>query len=205
MKYLLDMAKMKAIELERQNKLILQKTNDILQEWKGDYIKVIDVLKEKEKNLEICQTEIEHKKNKIFTLEERLISISILEKKIKFLKEEFDRDTKKLVNTYEIKLKETGDPYRVAPNLVVFHNEKLTNVMKNEKKNSENQMEMFKTINNQRDKEKILSFKLKQLNVDSEIKGAEILKLKEKIAAQNKEFMTFRSKNNSKLLIKSFK
>jgi hypothetical protein len=194
MKFLLDIAKMKTIELERQNKLILQKTNDVLLEWKNDYVKVIDVLKEKEKNLQVCHQEIELKKIKIFNLEDKLVSISILEKKIKYLKEEFDRDTKKLINNYEIRLKEVGDPYKMAPNLVNYHHEKMSDLKKVEVKNNEVQRDMIKTINRQQEKEKSLELKMKKLHLSSESKAVEILKLKEKMTAQNKEYFNSLSK-----------
>ena len=178
---------MKSMDLEKQNKLLLQKTNEILMEWKNDYVKLIDVLKEKEKTLESCQAEIEHKKNKIYTLEDRLISISILEKKIKTLHELNERDTAKLINNYELKIKEVSDPYRVSPNLVKFQIEKESEIYQKDRKTYETQKELIKAINIQKQKEKELQIKFKKMKLDSDMKSAEILKLKEKLSEQNKD------------------
>lgn len=187
MKFLLDIAKMKTIDLECQNKLLLQKTNEILSEWKNDFTKLIDVVKEKEKNIEFYEMEMVKKKFKIESLEDRLISVSIFEKKIKFLQENFDRETQKMIKIYENKLKEISDPYKIAPNLIKFKEEKESEVLKIEMKNNSIQKELIKSMNSQRQTEKDFSFKIKKMKLDSEDKASEIIRLREKIAEQSKE------------------
>lgn len=189
---------MRSLDLEKQNKLILQKTNDVLNEWKLDYIKLIDVLKEKEKNLEIYQEEIDQKKHKIFNLEDKLISISILEKKIQFLQENFQRETQKISQKYEHKIKEIQDPYIVAPNLLKYTSEKQKEIVRKENENKKIQKELLTSLQNKQNKEKDLTLKLKKMQRETEEKDHEIIKMKEKIAEINKEII---SSNQSKTFL----
>ena len=187
MKFVLDMSKLKSIDLEKQNKLLLQKTSGILLDWKSDYVKLIDVLHEKEKNLSSCQREITDKKNRIFGLEDRLISISILEKKIRMMHENYEKLTKKLVVSYEAKIKEASDPYRISPNLVRFSHENDEKIEKFEISNSELTKKVTKTAIIQGLKEKDLNKTIAKLRLAAENRVEEIVRLKEKIAEFNKE------------------
>ncbi len=197
MRFVLDMSKIKSIDLEKQNKLLLSKTNDILLEWKSDNIKLIDVLKEKEKIIQTLESEIAAKKNRILALEDRLISISILEKKIRTMHENYEKNTKNLVFSYETKIKEASDPYRISPNLLRFSHENDEKIEKYEISNSELRKEVSKTSIILREKEKDLNKKIEKMRVDAENRVEEIGKLKEKIAEFNKEAY---SKNNSRFL-----
>lgn len=202
MKYLLDMARIKSVELEKQNKLILQKTNEILIEWKNDYAKVFEVLRDKQKNIELYETEIEQKKSRIFSLEDKLLSVPILETKMKYLRDEFDRETKKMVGSYEAKLKELSDPYKISPNLVNYQNEKISEILKADSKNQEVQRELAKTISRQKTKEKEMNERIRKLISECEFKTAEIIKLNQKLAEKNRECQIANSKNNRSFLAK---
>lgn len=198
MKFLLDIAKMRSADLERQNKLILQKTNDVLSEWKSDYLKLIDVLKEKDKNLMNYQQELEAKKTKIFNLQDRLISINILETKIQALEKNYDKEKEKMIKKYDQIVKEASDPYKIAPNLILFKSEKEDEILLKEKKTKDIQRSLLSLLNDRQHKEKELQNKIKKLELDSSRKSLEISKAKEKLADANKEILTSRTQSSSK-------
>jgi len=90
---------------ETQNKYLLYSTKALLSDYKSDYIKLIEILKEKDREILLKNNDLKLKKDSIFLLQDRLLSVNVLEKKITILDEKFTKDTEKLKENYDKNLK----------------------------------------------------------------------------------------------------
>lgn len=116
LKLLLESNKNVMSYYEKQNSYLLNKIKSIFKEFKHDYSKLLKIVKEKEREIIILDQDLKKKKENIFSLEDRLLSINILEKKINVIDEKYQRDIEKMKEEYEANIKNhfaevQKDPY----------------------------------------------------------------------------------------------
>lgn len=130
-----------------QNDLI-EKTKGHLFEAKEEYMKLMDFVSRKDFEIGQLQTNNDNQKNVIQSLEERILSIFVLEYKIKNLDQENQKKTEKLKREYEEiirKLKFVKSPTLEGNNVALSKSYETENKIKEEKiKNLEKLTEKLK-------------------------------------------------------------
>jgi DNA repair exonuclease SbcCD ATPase subunit len=155
MRYILEVSKKRLEELETQNKVLIEKTNHAIKDFKEDYTKLIDVVKDKENDIKELAKQLTKKDDMIQSLEERLLAIFVYEHKIKTLDSKYKKETSKLVTEYETKLKDLTDLQKNDPNLYrekMMTEERLHNYEKSltqvEKEKEHFEKKLMKTVKN---------------------------------------------------------
>lgn len=85
-------------EFISHQKNLISKTQTHLNEAKEEYLKVLDLVRNKDLEIEQLRTNNEHQKDLVQSLEERLLSIVVLEYKIKNLDQEHTKKVEKVKN-----------------------------------------------------------------------------------------------------------
>lgn len=90
---------------ENQNKFLLSQMKRIFSDFKQDYLKLLEIVKEREREIVILDEDLKKKRENIFSLQEQLLSINVLEKKINVLDDKYQKDVVKLKEEYDNNLK----------------------------------------------------------------------------------------------------
>lgn len=93
------------IYYESQNKYLIENTKIVLSDFKNDYLKLLEIVKEKEREITLLDENLKKSKDINFVLQDRLLSINVLEKKISVLDEKFQKDAEKLKRDYDSNIK----------------------------------------------------------------------------------------------------
>ena len=101
----MESSKKSVVYYENQNAFLLENTKNLLNDFKGDYVKLMEIVKEKEREINLLDEDLKHSKDANFVLQDRLFSINVLEKKIEVLDEKFQKDAQKLKRDYENSIK----------------------------------------------------------------------------------------------------
>ena len=103
--FLLQSTRNNLIYHENQNQYLLDKTKSFINESKNDFTKLLEIVKEKEREINLLDEDLKRKKDNIFVLQDKLLSINVLEKKITTLDEKYIKDAEKSKLEYENNLK----------------------------------------------------------------------------------------------------
>jgi len=100
----METMKNKIFLIEKQNDIIINTTNKILQENANETKLLLEISKEKDMNLENLDEKLKRKIELISKIETQLSSIPVLEHKINYMSAEFDLERKKLNDSVQKKL-----------------------------------------------------------------------------------------------------
>ena len=186
MKFILEISKNQLKEDEKQNKLIIDQTKKVVNDFRVDYQKLLEVLREKEGEIKQYEKEMSKKSEQIYFQEEKLLSLYVLEHKLQMIGITNQRDMQKLKNDYENRIKDASDNYKQNPNLVLINKEY-------DKKFKELQKELNSKDANKTRNRNVLEFTVLSLKSQLEEqsksfinKEKEVLDLKEKLVDTNK-------------------
>ena len=186
----------KCLLYENNSKLVAKQCEETIAAYKKDYIKLLNIVKEKEQDIDFLRKEVTHQEEIAASYHDKLLSVVVLEHKIKELDKKFQNDLSKNNESNERKIKEIANTRQFNPNFFKkvkeFEDSRRLMQISVEQKNRENQKILEKKRMEIQDKNNLfvkLSNSLNSVTNERE-------KLKETISSKNKEIFNLESKAN---------
>lgn len=168
---------------------------ETINSYKKDYVKLLSILKEKDADMSVIRKKLDEKDDQIASLNDKLLSVIVLEHKIKKIDQKFKNDLDKNNEMFNSKIKEIENTRKFNPNFF-----KRINDYENSKRKLENSLLVKNLKNNsilkkkeiELDEKKTIHMKLNEslFSVKNEKE-----KLKERISCRNKEIHDLEIKN----------
>ena len=177
----------KNLKIEGNDKTILSRCEETINSYKKDYLKLLRVLKDKEADMAVLKKTIDEKEDNIAALHDKLLSVVVLEHKLKEIERKYKHDFDKSIESHRLKLKEVSDTRKFSPNF--FHR---INDYENSQKKLENDL-LLKNLENKKiwnkKKQEIEERQKINLKLTNSLNSErnEIEKLKELLSTKNKD------------------
>lgn len=126
MEFILEGIKAKLVICEKQNAITINTTNRIIEENLKEIQKILEISHDKDLNIVNLDEELKKKCELIAKIEEKLYSIPILEHKIDYINNEYEREKNRLNQ----KLLKTVDRYEKLLNKEINKNQSLNELNK---------------------------------------------------------------------------
>ena len=180
-----DVLKKQIEEFAQYQKSLIEKTKMHLQEAKDEYLKLMDLANTKDFQIEQLENNNQNQKNVIQSYEERVLSIVVLEYKIKNLDTENQKKVEKMKKQYE----NTVQKLKKSQNFVIAPCSNESTLSKKMKEVNE-RLQESKTRQLEKDIEFIknkMNTLIQSHNKESQEKDKEIQKLKESLNQLQKQ------------------
>lgn len=190
-----ELLTLKNNEIQANDKYLTGRFEEEILSYKNDYKKLLSMLKEKEEDIIGLNKTIEEKEDAIASLHDKLLSVVVLEHKIKEIDKKSKNEIEKNNNKWSQKIKEIENTRSYSPNF--FHR---INDYEENKKKLEISMNLKELINRRvLDKKKIQIEKSNSQN-SKLYKSINLIrnnqeKLKESLTEKNKEIYSLEQKN----------
>ena len=145
----------------------------------------MEILKEKDREILVINSDLRRKNDIIFVLQDRLLSINVLEKKIGCLDEKFQKDSVKLKENYDISLKKHYNSVKNDPLFTHKITENTQEIDVLQKKIVKESLEKSRIIGDFERKMGVLTKNFKNLQIENfdiskQLSGATYMKIDEK-------------------------
>jgi len=180
--------------MENNSKIIAKQCDEAISSYKKDYAKLLHIVKEKEGDIEVLKKKISHNDEVVASLHDRLLSVVVLEHKIKEIDLKYQSDLNKNVELQQNKIREIQNTRKFSPNFFRRIQEYENSKRGLEKSLEQKDLEKKKIMENKKieiqEKNNLfvkVSNSLNSVNNERE-------KLKETISIKNKEIFNLEAK-----------